>query len=259
MTYSLSTSALETLDLAKAGARRLQNDRVSTGHLLIALSYNEDILRHIFRPLRVTRENIRGQVREVLSTGHSPDPAVRPLTADFETVLDLADKSAFRLDDEFVWPAHLLIALTEFQCSGQRALIRCGADLEAVDRLARGVLQNTPPKEPMDLTVTDTSAGRQNLTEQATRTARVLVPRDHQPGREVVLQATVVNAPLEENCKAVAAVLNDQFAWTELLSLPVSEWRDQVPLPDPHAPFVADALTGLADDLLARASRILAA
>lgn len=255
---NLSTAAQEAIEAARAFAHKFRHRRTGTAHLLVGLALNTDVARQVFTPQGIAVSDLRLQVSELVPSDDDRGTLGAPLTADAQTVIADASKLAISMDHEFVWPEHILLAITASMNDGHRVLVRCGADPEEVARLAKESLE-TAPKEPMDLTITDTSAGRQNLTEQATRTARVLVPRDHQAGREVVLQATVVNAPLEKNCKAVAAVLNDQFTWTELLSLPVSEWRDRVPMPDPHAPFAADALTGLADDLLARASRVLGA
>jgi ATP-dependent Clp protease ATP-binding subunit ClpA len=261
MTYSLSTSAQETLEAAQAVARRFHQDQVGSEHILIALSLNHDIARDVFKALDITTEAIRGQVAEVSGHGTVSGSSERPLTSEVEILLDEAWKISAIRDDESVWPVHLLLAITEFQNTGLRILVRCGADLDELARLAAETLKTSPSpsKEPMDLDIVDTSVGTQNLTHQITRTARILVPRNHQHGRESVLQAVVVNTPLEKDCRATVSVLNDQLSWTELLSLPASEWRPQVPLPDPHGYVDHHKLARVADDLLSRTVRILGA
>lgn len=255
-----SAEALEIIGLAHEIAGEFKQPRVGTSELLAALVHNETIAQ-VLSPIGVEASMIRRQVLEVSGFGTSADdPFIRPFTADAEAVLEEALKTAVSFAHDHVGPVHLLLAIMAIQNDGCRILVRCGADLEEVARLAKDSLKHCLlRKEPMNPTITDTSVGSQHLTHKITRTARVLVPRDHQPGREVVLQSVVVNAPLEKDAKAVVSVLNDQFSWTELLALSVSEWRPRVPLPDRHGEVDVDKLTTLADDLLARASRMLGA
>lgn len=263
MIGKLSGSSAKAIDAAKALARRLDHGKTGSGHVLVGLSLNPDVSSQILSPQGVTTGNLRRQVMETVSANEDARDFPFhefPLTGELYSVLVEASKVAVARGNECVWPEHLLLAITTTRCEGYRVLVRCGGDPEQVAKLAIESLNNLPlTKEAMNLDITDTSVGVQHLAHQITRTARVLVPRDHQPGREVVLQAIVINAPLEKDSKAAVSVLNDQFAWTELLALPVSEWRPQVPLPDRNDGVDVDKLTDLADSLLARAVRILAA
>ncbi|QOT19562.1 hypothetical protein [Paenarthrobacter sp. YJN-5] len=109
----------------------------------------------------------------------------------------------------------------------------------------------------MDLNIVDTSYGRDSLTAKLTQTAHAQIPHPGVPARHTILQVRIINTSLDKNAHANVSVLNHAaMTWTELLSLPASEWRAAVPNPtgstDPQA-----AMEELAASLFARAERIL--
>lgn len=257
-----SQEARDVLVLAKDEAERFKHAQLGTEHLLVALSHHDTNASRVFAGLGVTTVNIRRQIVEVVGHGDKPSPGRLPFTANARKVIDEAAKSSLSFGHDHVGTEHLLLAIVEFfPSNGFRALTRAGADPDEVARRIKLAMNPgpSPSKEPMELDFIDTSVGKQHFDHKITRTARTVIPQNRQPGRETLLQAVIINAPLDKNCSATVSVLNDQFAWTEILSLPVSEWRHRVPLPDLQGDVEGHKLADVADDLIARAAKILGA
>lgn len=253
--------ARRTIVIAQEESRAFNHAHIGTEHLAVALSQGDTLAGKALSKQGVKTEALRGQVIEIIGLGKDPSPGHLPFTPDARTVIEDAAETSVRMGHDHVGAGHLLLAITMFQSDGFRALVRSGAN---PDRLSENIREamtasTSTRKEAMELEIVDTSLGKQHLAHKITRTARCLLPRDRQPARDTVLQAVVVSAPLDKDSSARALVLDDGFAWTEILSLPASEWRAQVPLPDPHGEVAGDRLAALADDLLARAVRILGA
>jgi ATP-dependent Clp protease ATP-binding subunit ClpA len=257
-----SAEARAVIVLAKEEAERFKHERIGTEHLVAALSIGNTNAARILAELGVTTGNIRGQIVELVGHGDKPSPGHLPFTDNTRAVLNEAAKRSLSMGHDHVGTEHLLLAIAAFfPSNGFRALTRSGANPDEVARRIELAMNpaHSPSKDPMELDFIDTSVGKQHLDHKITRTARTVIPQNRQPGRETLLQAVIINAPLEKNCKATVSVLNDQFAWTELLSLPSSEWRDRVPLPDPHGEVDVYKLADVADDLISRAAKMLGA
>ncbi|ACL42203.1 hypothetical protein Achl_4252 (plasmid) [Pseudarthrobacter chlorophenolicus A6] len=110
----------------------------------------------------------------------------------------------------------------------------------------------------MDLNIVDTSYGRDPLSARLTQTAHAQIPHPGMPARHTILQVRILNTALDKNSHASVSVLNHAaMTWTELLSLPPSEWRSAVPNPTGSSAEPQAAMEELAASLFARAERIL--
>ena len=99
--------------LAQEEARMLNHDKVGTEHILLGLIHVGDgVAVEALESLGVSLEAIRQQVEEMTGQGQPPAPSGHlPLTRRAKKVLDLSQREALQLGDNFIGTEHILLGL----------------------------------------------------------------------------------------------------------------------------------------------------
>ena len=131
----LTIKAAEAIQAAASEAQRRGNPAIEDLHLLAALlSQDETVVVPVLQKVGLNVTRLREQLGEALdrlprqSGGSAPS-----ISRELNKVLDLADKEARTLKDEYVSTEHLLIALAAQKSSSTRDLLSAqGATAEAL-------------------------------------------------------------------------------------------------------------------------------
>ncbi|MDY7040867.1 MAG: ATP-dependent Clp protease ATP-binding subunit [Chloroflexota bacterium] len=111
MLEKLSPKSRKCFDSAKNEARRLQNARLDTGHLLLGLLREQrDFVEATLRPFKVESAQVVAALESALGQGETPSPPRLKVTAQLKAALQQSNTLA---KDGTVSPAHLLLALLE--------------------------------------------------------------------------------------------------------------------------------------------------
>jgi ATP-dependent Clp protease ATP-binding subunit ClpC len=111
MLEKLSPKSQRCFDAAKSEARRLQNARLDTGHLLLGLLREQrDFIEEALRPFNVETTKVITALESSLGRGETPSPPRLKVTARLKTALQQSNALA---RDGAVNPVHLLVALLE--------------------------------------------------------------------------------------------------------------------------------------------------
>jgi Clp amino terminal domain, pathogenicity island component len=128
--------------LAQEEARLLGHNYLGTEHILLGLLYEgEGVAARALASLGITREDVRGQVEEII--GHGPGPVTGPIpfTPRTKKVLELSLREALALGHHYIGTEHLLLALLrEGQGVAAQVLTRLGADHAQVREQVLGLL-----------------------------------------------------------------------------------------------------------------------
>jgi len=136
--------AIRAVHLAQEESRLLRHNYVGTEHLLLSLLYQrEGIAAEALQSLRVSREDVRGQVEEIIGIGESdPAPGHLPFTPRSKKVLELSLREALRLGHHQIGTEHMLLGIIrEGEGLAAQILVRLGADLPAVSERVLAVLR----------------------------------------------------------------------------------------------------------------------
>ncbi|MGH3152862.1 MAG: Clp protease N-terminal domain-containing protein [Streptosporangiaceae bacterium] len=104
--------ARRVVRLAEEEARLLRHDHVSAEHLLLGLLYEgEGMAARALDSLGLSRDDVRGQLTEII--GHGQNPAAGPLsfTPQAKKVLELSLREALALGRLYIGTEHLLLGL----------------------------------------------------------------------------------------------------------------------------------------------------
>jgi hypothetical protein len=136
--------ARRAVHLAQEEARLLRHSYVGTEHLLLALLYQgEGVAAEALQSLLISRENVRGQVEEIIGLGASPPaPGHLAVTPRFRKVLELSLREAMRLGHHQIGTEHVLLGIIrEGKGLAAQILVRLGADLPGTRERVLALLQ----------------------------------------------------------------------------------------------------------------------
>jgi ATP-dependent Clp protease ATP-binding subunit ClpA len=130
-----TSQATRAFHLSQEEARLLRHNYVGTEHLLLGLLYQgEGMACEALESLHISREEVRGQVEEIIGYGESPTrPGQVPVTPRLKKVLELALREVMRLGHHQIGTEHMLLGLLrEGEGLAVQVLVRLGADLPDV-------------------------------------------------------------------------------------------------------------------------------
>jgi prophage maintenance system killer protein len=122
--------ARRAVHLAREEALLLRHDHVGTEHLLLGLLYEgEGVAAHVLESLGISREDVRGQVDEIIGHGQSPPRGDIPFTPAARRALRLALQESLQLGHHYIGTEHVLLGLLgETEGVAAQVLNRLGAD-----------------------------------------------------------------------------------------------------------------------------------
>ena len=104
--------ARRAVRLAQEEALLLRHGHVGTEHLLLGLLYEgEGVAAHVLESLGISREDVRGQVDEIIGHGQSPPQGDIPFTPAARRALRLALQESLQLGHRYIGTEHVLLAL----------------------------------------------------------------------------------------------------------------------------------------------------
>lgn len=104
--------ARRVVHLAEEEARLLRHDHVSAEHLLLGLLYDgEGMAAEALDSLGLSREEVRGQLTEIIGHGHSSAAGPLSFTPQAKRVLELSLREALALGHLYIGTEHLLLGL----------------------------------------------------------------------------------------------------------------------------------------------------
>jgi prophage maintenance system killer protein len=143
--------ARRAVHLAREEALLLRHDHVGTEHLLLGLLYEgEGVAAHVLESLGISREDVRGQVDEIIGHGQSPPRGDIPFTPAARRALRLALQESLQLGHRYIGTEHVLLGLLrEAEGVAAQVLNRLGADHARVrDRMLDLLAGRRGPAEP---------------------------------------------------------------------------------------------------------------
>ena len=104
--------ARRAVHLAQEEARLLRHDYVGTEHLLLGLLYEgTGVAAKALESLGISREDVRGQVEEIIGHGQGSPAGHIPFTRRAKKVLELSLREALALGHHYIGTEHLLLGL----------------------------------------------------------------------------------------------------------------------------------------------------
>jgi len=155
--------ARRAVHLAQEEARLLRHDCVGTEHLLLGLLYEgEGVAAKALESLGISREDVRGQVEEIIGHGQGSRPGHIPFTRRAKKVLELSLREALALGHHYIGTEHLLLGLLrEGEGIAAQVLTRLGADhapvQERVLSILRGECEQADPQTQLAADLADTA------------------------------------------------------------------------------------------------------
>jgi prophage maintenance system killer protein len=134
--------ARRAVHLAQEEARLLRHDYVGTEHLLLGLLYEgAGVAAKALESLSISREDVRGQVEEIIGHGQGSRSGHLPFTARAKKVLELSPREALALGHHYIGTEHLLLGLLrEGKGVAAQVLTRLGSDHAQVRERVLSVL-----------------------------------------------------------------------------------------------------------------------
>jgi len=122
--------ARRAVHLAQEEARLLRHNYVGTEHLLLGLLYEgEAVAAKALESLGISREEVRGQVEEIIGLGQGSPAGPIPFTCRAKKVLELSLREALALGHHYIGTEHLLLGLLrEDEGVAAQVLARLGTD-----------------------------------------------------------------------------------------------------------------------------------
>jgi hypothetical protein len=155
--------ARRAVHLAQEEARLLGHDYVGTEHLLLGLLYEgEGVAARALESLGISREDVRGQVEEIIGHGQGSRTGHIPFTCRAKKVLELSLREALALGHHYIGTEHLLLGLLrEGEGIAAQILVRLGADhalvRERVLSVLRGECEQPDPQTQLAADLADTA------------------------------------------------------------------------------------------------------
>jgi prophage maintenance system killer protein len=155
--------ARRAVHLAQEEARLLRHDYVGTEHLLLGLLYeSEGVAAKALESLGIFREDVRGQVEEIIGHGQGSRSGHIPFTCRAKKVLELSLREALALGHHYIGTEHLLLGLLrEGEGIAAQVLVRLGADhalaRERVLSVLRGECGQADPQTQLAADLADTA------------------------------------------------------------------------------------------------------
>ena len=155
--------ARRAVHLAQEEARLLRHDYVGTEHLLLGLLYEgEGVAARALASLGISREDVRGQVEEIIGHGQGSPVGHIPFTARAKKVLELSLREALALGHHYIGTEHLLLGLLrEGEGAAAQVLVRLGAGhalvRERVLSVLRGEKEQADPQTQLATALADTA------------------------------------------------------------------------------------------------------
>jgi hypothetical protein len=155
--------ARRAVHLAQEEARLLRHDYIGTEHLLLGLLYEgEGVAARALASLGITREDVRGQVEEIIGHGHSSPRGPIPFTPRTKKVLELSLREALALGHHYIGTEHLLLGLLrEGNGVATQMLTRLGAGharaRDGVLGLLAGECEQADPQTRLAAELADTA------------------------------------------------------------------------------------------------------
>jgi len=155
--------ARRAVHLAQEEARLLRHDYVGTEHLLLGLLYeSEGVAAKALASLGISREDVRGQVEEIIGHGQGSRTGHIPFTCRAKKVLELSLREALALGHHYIGTEHLLLGLLrEGEGIAAQVLVRLGAGhalvRERVLSMLRGECEQADPQTQLAADLADTA------------------------------------------------------------------------------------------------------
>ena len=155
--------ARRAVHLAQEEARLLRHDYVGTEHLLLGLLYeSEGVAAKALASLGISREDVRGQVEEIIGHGQGSRTGHIPFTCRAKKVLELSLREALALGHHYIGTEHLLLGLLrEGEGIAPQVLTRLGADhalvRERVLSALRGECEQADPQTQLAADLANTA------------------------------------------------------------------------------------------------------
>jgi Clp amino terminal domain, pathogenicity island component len=188
--------ARRAVELAGEEARLLRHNYIGTEHLLLGLLYEgEGVAARALESLGISREDVRGQVEEIIGHGMSSPVSHLTFTPRARKVLELSLREALALGHHYIGTEHLLLGLLrEGDGVAAQVLVRVGADLCTVRERVLGLL-----------------AGGREQADPQTRLVRLAVPAElADAAKELARVRRQKEAAFGEGDLDRAAALRDQ-------------------------------------------------
>jgi prophage maintenance system killer protein len=168
MFQRLTDRARRAVHNAEEEARLLRHNYVGAEHLLLGLLYEGDgVAAQALESLGISREEVRGQVEEIIGRGQSLVAGQVPFTPRAKKVLELSLREALQFGHHYIGTEHLLLGLLrEGEGVAAQVLAGLGADHARVRERVLGLL--TSPREQADLQtqlVADLVSAAEELTQ----------------------------------------------------------------------------------------------
>jgi prophage maintenance system killer protein len=121
--------ARRAVHLAQEEARLLRHTGIGTEHLLLGVLYEaEGVAAKALESLGISREDVWGQVEEIIGQGPGSPAGHIPFTPQAKKVLELSLREALALGHHHIGTGHLLLGLVrEDKGVAAQALVRLGA------------------------------------------------------------------------------------------------------------------------------------
>jgi len=144
MFHRFTDRARWAVHLAQEEARLLRHDYVGTEHLLLGLLYEgEGVAAKALKSLGISREDVRGQVEEIIGPGRGSRSGPIPFTCRAKKVLELSLREALALGHHYIGTEHLLLGvLREGEGVAAQILTRHGAGHALVRERVQSMLRS---------------------------------------------------------------------------------------------------------------------
>jgi ATP-dependent Clp protease ATP-binding subunit ClpA len=110
----------------------LGHSHIGTEHLLLGILRGNDPVAELFAKAGISLDAARAEIEAIVGRGHERDGHL-PFTRDAKHVLELSLREAMAVDQDFITPAHIALALIDERAGHAAKTARAlGADLDDV-------------------------------------------------------------------------------------------------------------------------------
>jgi len=138
--------ARQVVVLAQEEARGLKHNYIGTEHLLLGLFREEEgVAARVLESLKVTLEDVRGQVARIIGEGDDVTSDQIPFTPRAKKVLELSMREALSLGHNYIGTEHILLGIArENEGVAARILLDYGIDAERIRNAVIETLGRVP-------------------------------------------------------------------------------------------------------------------
>jgi hypothetical protein len=168
MFHRFTDRARRAVHLAQEEARLLRHDYVGTEHLLLGLLYEgEGVAAKALESLGISREDVRGQVEEIIGHGQGSRSGPIPFTCRAKKVLELSLREALALGHHYIGTEHLLLGvLREGEGVAVQVLVRLGTGHALVQEQVLSMLRGDGEQaDPQTQLAADLAAAAEQLAQ----------------------------------------------------------------------------------------------